>query len=145
MENELFSFSFNCINFIISVGKFGPPYLGMATSAARAALPNPTSAGSFRVSVIHRTLTLTTGSLTCVGYVIILMRAYTHWGLGTPTASQYNIFDSEKDYALVTADYAPIWAAWGCATLMTACVEHPPDPRACSAVLPPVPPEAVTH
>ena len=24
------------------------------------------------------------------------MRAYTHWGLGTPTASQHNIFDLEK-------------------------------------------------
>ena len=27
---------------------------------------------------------------------IILMRAYTHWRLGTPTMSQHNIFDAEK-------------------------------------------------
>ena len=33
-------------------------------------------AGSFRVSVVHRTLAWTTGSLPCVAYVIILMRAY---------------------------------------------------------------------
>ena len=28
--------------------------------------------------------------------VIILMRAYTHGGLGTPTGSQHSIFDSDK-------------------------------------------------
>ena len=51
-------------------------------------------AGSFRVSVIHRTLTWTTGSLTCVRdhyYACVYTR-----GLGTPTASQQNNFDSEK-------------------------------------------------
>ena len=51
-------------------------------------------AGSFPVSVIHQTLTWTTGSLTCVhdhSYACV----YTQ-GLGTPTLSQYNIFDSEK-------------------------------------------------
>ena len=50
--------------------------------------------GSFRVSLIHQTLTWTTGSLTCVrdhSYV----RTYTR-SLGTPTTSQHNIFDSEK-------------------------------------------------
>ena len=41
-------------------------------------------AGSFHVSVIHLTLTWTTGSYVCV---------YT-WGLGTQTVSQHNIFDS---------------------------------------------------
>ena len=47
--------------------EFGRPYPGKATAAARAALPSPTShAESFRISVIHRTLTWTTGSLTCV-------------------------------------------------------------------------------
>ena len=52
----------------IPFGKFGPTYLGMAAAAARAALLSPTSvyAGSFRVFVIHRNLTWTTGSLTCV-------------------------------------------------------------------------------
>ena len=47
-------------------------------------------AGSFRVSVIHRTLTCTTGSLTCArdhSYA-----CYTHGGLGTPTANQHNNF-----------------------------------------------------
>ena len=51
-------------------------------------------AGSFRVSIIQRTLTWTTGSLTCVrnhSYAC----AYTR-GLGIPTASQHNIFDSGK-------------------------------------------------
>ena len=51
-------------------------------------------AGSFRVSVIHRTLRWTTGSLTCVSdhlYACVYTR-----GLGTPTTSQHNIFDSKK-------------------------------------------------
>ena len=47
-----------------------------------------------RVSVIHRTLTWTTGSLTCVrdhSYACVFTQ-----GLGTPTTSQHNIFDSEN-------------------------------------------------
>ena len=51
-------------------------------------------AGSFRVSVNHRTPTWTTGSLACVcdhSYACV----YTQ-GLGTPTASQHNILDLEK-------------------------------------------------
>ena len=59
-------------------------------------------AGSFRVSVSHQTLTWTTGSLSCArdhsGACV-----YTH-GLGTPIASQHNIFDSEK---LTNFSYAP--------------------------------------
>ena len=50
-------------------------------------------AGSFRVSVIHQTLTRTTG-LTCVcdhSCACVYTRE-----LGTLTASQHNIFDSEK-------------------------------------------------
>ena len=47
-------------------------------------------AGSFsRVSVIHRTLTWTTGSLTCVRDHSCAC-VYTR-GLGTPVTSQYNI------------------------------------------------------
>ena len=46
-------------------------------------------AGSFRVSIIHRTLTWPTGSLTCVRDHSCVF-AYTR-GLGTPTASQHNI------------------------------------------------------
>ena len=49
-------------------------------------------AGSFRVSVIRRTLTWTTGSLTCVrdhSHACVYTRA-----LGTPTTSQHNIFHS---------------------------------------------------
>ena len=51
-------------------------------------------AGSFRVCTIHRTLTWTSVSLTCVqdySYACVYTR-----GLGTPTASQHNIFDSVK-------------------------------------------------
>ena len=51
-------------------------------------------AGSFRVSTIHRTLTWTTGSLTCVrehAYACVYTR-----GFDTPTASHHNIFDLEK-------------------------------------------------
>ena len=52
-------------------------------------------AGSFRVSIIHRTLTWTIlSSSTCVrGHFCAYV--YTR-GLGTPTASQHNMFDSEK-------------------------------------------------
>ena len=46
-------------------------------------------AGYFRVSKIHRTLTWTTGSLTCVCYYSYAS-IYTR-GLGTPTARQHNI------------------------------------------------------
>ena len=51
-------------------------------------------AGSLHVSVIHQTLTWTTGSLMCV-HGLSYACVYT-WGLGTPTASRHNIFDSEK-------------------------------------------------
>ena len=81
------------IHCIIPFRKFGLPYLGMAI--ARAALPIlQVHAGSFRVSVIHRTLTWTTGSLTCLRdhyYAYVYTR-----GLGTSTASQHNICDSEN-------------------------------------------------
>ena len=50
--------------------------------------------GSFRVSVIHRILTWTTGFLTC-GRHHSSVCVYT-LGLGTPTASQHSIFDSEQ-------------------------------------------------
>ena len=86
-------------------------------SCNRVALTNPNHvfnskvhAGSFRVFAIHRTLTWTTGSLTCVldysyacvytqgvGHLIILMRAYRCvCALGTPTASRTHIL-SGKD------------------------------------------------
>ena len=43
--NNLFYFIlFYFIHFIITFGKFGPPYLGKTTAAARTVLPNPTSA-----------------------------------------------------------------------------------------------------
>ena len=53
-------------------------------------------AGSFRVSVNHRTLTWTIGifNWTCVPAHSFACE-YTR-GLGTPTASQHNKFDSEK-------------------------------------------------
>ena len=52
-------------------------------------------AGSFHVSIIHRTLAWTTGSVTCVRDHSYACIPYTQ-GLGTPTASQRNIFNSEK-------------------------------------------------
>ena len=76
-------------------------------SCNRVALPNPNykykvHAGSFQGSVIHLTLTCTAGSLTCVsGHSSACI--YTQ-GLGTPTASQNNIFDSEKLF---------VWSRWG--------------------------------
>ena len=48
-------------------------------------------ARSFRASIAHRTLTRTTRSLTCIRDSFLYTR-----GLGTSTASQHNIFDSEK-------------------------------------------------
>ena len=51
--------------------------------------------GSFRVSVIHRTVTRTAGSLACVRDHSDA-RVYTQGGLGTPTASQHNLFESDK-------------------------------------------------
>ena len=69
-------------HFIITLGKFRPPYLGNATAAPRAALPSPTSevhAGSFCVSVIHQALTWTTGYLMYVrDYSYAVMRTSTH-------------------------------------------------------------------
>ena len=51
-------------------------------------------AGSFCVSIIHWTLTQTTGSLMCACDQYFAC-VYTQ-GLGTPSASQHKIFDSEK-------------------------------------------------
>ena len=51
----------------------------------------------FPVSIIHRTLTWTTGSLTCVrSYVCV----YTQ-GWGTPTTSQQNILTLKNSYKFV--------------------------------------------
>ena len=101
--SRLTSIPFGCIKLylvytlIIPGGKFGPLYLGKATAAERAPLPIKSCqvhAGSFNVSVIHRTPTWTSGSLTCVHdhpYACSYTRR-----LGTPTTSQHNIFYSEK-------------------------------------------------
>ena len=65
-------------------------------------------ARSFRVSVIHRTLTSTTGSLACVSdhsYPCIYTR-----GGGTPTTSQHNIFHSEKIFFLCTWRGSNLWS-----------------------------------
>ena len=51
--------------------------------------------GYFRVSIIHRTLTWTTGSLTCVRNHSYACVCNTR-GWGIPTASQHTIFVSEK-------------------------------------------------
>ena len=62
-------------------------------AAARAELPVlQVHAGSFRIFVIHRTLTWTKRA-----YVIILMRVYTYGGWAhRQLTSQHNIFESEK-------------------------------------------------
>ena len=78
---------FCCKHLLIPFGKFGPPYLGKAVAAARAALPMQSyncMLDLFRVSVIHRTLTWTPGSLTCVRDHSLAC-IYTQ-GLGTSTA-----------------------------------------------------------
>ena len=54
-------------------------------------------AWSFRVSVIQRTLTWTTGALMCVRDHFCVC-VYTR-GLGTPTVSQHNMFDSEYSFS----------------------------------------------
>ena len=71
---------FVCYTVLIPCGKFGPPCL----AAARAALPSPTEmqAGSFRASVIYRTLTWTTGYLTRVRDPVIVLRVCIHTGVG---------------------------------------------------------------
>ena len=61
--------------------------------------------GLFRVSIIHRTMTWTTGSLTCVrdySYACV----YTRGLIGTSTASRHNIIDSKK---LTHFACAPDW------------------------------------
>ena len=72
-------------------------YLGKATTAATASATQSYKCMLvffFRVSLIHRTLTRTTGSLACV-CDHSHARVYTR-GLGTPTVSQCNLFGSEK-------------------------------------------------
>ena len=49
----------------------------------------------FRVNVIHRTLTLTTGSLACVRSNVLCVRIHTGVG-GTPTTSEHNILIRKK-------------------------------------------------
>ena len=79
-----FSFSFS-IHFIIPFGKFGPPYLGKTTEAATQSCKYMLDL--LGVSVIHRTLTWTTWSLTRVSdhsYAGVYTR-----GLGTPTTQHF--------------------------------------------------------
>ena len=57
---------------------------------------SPRKASCNSVSIILRTLTWTTGFLTCVRDYSYA-RVYTR-GLGTPIASQHNIFDSENSH-----------------------------------------------
>ena len=52
------------------------------------------AAGSFRISVLHPTLTCTTG-FNVRTWSFLCVRVYTR-GLGTPTASQHNIFDQKN-------------------------------------------------
>ena len=64
--------------------------------------------GPFRVSVIHRTLTWASGS--CVRDHSCAC-VYTQ-GLCTPTASQHNIFDSEKTHFSFAADGIRTFVLW---------------------------------
>ena len=90
------------VHFVVPMGIFPweiqlafPPKSQLQQSRYPTLINYNEHAGSFHVSVIHRTLTWTTQDL-LRAHVIILVRAYTHGALGTPTASQHNIFDSEK-------------------------------------------------
>ena len=67
-----------------------PPPLRQSHSSSRVQV----HAGYSCVSIIHRTLTWATGSFTCV-HGLSYACVYTQ-GLGTPTASQHSLFDSEK-------------------------------------------------
>ena len=101
---------------IISVGKFGPTYLGKATAAARAALPNPTSECwvfscfgnphksdmDYRILIIMRTWSY--HSHACV---------YTR-ELGTSTGSQHDILDSGKT---ITNGFLCSWWGWNLGSL----------------------------
>ena len=85
------------VHFVVPMGIFPTGNLGHFSQGKPAAteleshyptlINNKVHAGSFHGSVIHRTLTWTTGSLSCIRdrfYVCV----YT-LGLGTPTASQH--------------------------------------------------------
>ena len=72
------------IHFIIPFREIRTPYLGKATAAARAAQPSQGlegHAGSFRVSVIHQTLTWTTGYLACI-HDHVCVHIYIYTGVG---------------------------------------------------------------
>ena len=80
----------------LSHGKFGSLFQKESqlqqSRAIQTLINYKVHAGSFRVSVIHRTLTWTTSSLTCVRdhyYACVNTR-------GTPTASQHNMFHLGK-------------------------------------------------
>ena len=83
-----------CFTLYYPFREIGLPYPGKATAAARAALiPSPTNAcwifSCFRNPPNSDINCRIFNVRTCV-------RACTHRGLGTPTMSQHNIFDSEK-------------------------------------------------
>ena len=67
--------------------------------SARSAIACQCMLGFFRVSVIHRTLTLATGSLSCVRDHSCDC-VYTR-GLDIPTASQHNISDGKKSQVVL--------------------------------------------
>ena len=87
---------YNCPNGIFPVGHSGrfPQGNPAATESRYPSLINyKLHAESFRVSIIHRTMTWTKGSLTCVRNHCECVHTR---GLGTPIASQHNIFDSNN-------------------------------------------------
>ena len=94
-----------CLHCVVAMGHYSHGKFGSLSptkaSCNRVALyPNLINykmhAGSFRVSVIHRTLTCTTGSQF---NVIILKGAYAHGSWDTPTTSQHNIVTRKKSLA----------------------------------------------
>ena len=76
-------------------GRFPQEKLAATESRYPTLINYKVHAGSFRVFIIHRTLTWATGYLTCVRDLFFYALVYTR-GLGTPTASQHNIFYSEN-------------------------------------------------
>ena len=90
-NKNLYFILFHFIHFNIPFGKLGSPYLGKTTAAEeqRYYAVLQVYAGSFRVSLVHRTQTLYRA------HGIILMRAYTHgdWAHRQRVSTS---FDSEK-------------------------------------------------
>ena len=91
-----------------SHGKFGFLSLEKASCDSHATQPT-VHAGCFSVSIIHRTLTWTTGSLTCAQ---MLMHAIAHGGVRTQVRESALKVDSGRKIARRAEESKPASAAW---------------------------------